>query len=206
MTALPLLLPLVDVDRPRDLALSQWFTQPDVAAAVVRWAGIREGDIVLEPAAGTGALVRAAVAVGAEVEAWEIDRRYEADLKAAGATVVQIENFLRAMPAEPGFFDYVLANTPYEDGRDVAFALHGLQFAPAYIGIFRSAIVHGDERYETLWRWVDITRGKWLKKRPSFGSTANSNTARSDFVALELVARKRPRKVDEDMVLSFGWL
>jgi predicted RNA methylase len=200
-------LSLADVDRPRDFALSQWFTHPDVAAAIVRWAGIGEGDIVLEPAAGTGALVRAATNAGAEVEAWEIDPRYEADLHAAGAVVVQIENFLRAMPAQPGFFDYVLANTPYEDGRDVDFVLHGLKFAPTYIGIFRSALVHGEERYESLWRWVDIVRGKWLVKRPSFGvGASNSNTARSDFCALELRARKRARKLDEDMNLRFGWL
>lgn len=196
----------------RDLSLSQWFTPPDVAAAVARFARIRPGDRVLEPAAGEGALVRAAVELGAVVEAWDCDRRCVPSLKAAGASDIVVGDFMRAMPpmrprdGGGSGWDLALANTPYEDGQDVAFVLHGFRFVPRYVGIFRSAIVHGDERYERLWRWTDITRGKWLRKRPRFGRGKVADTARSDFVVLELVARARARKLDEDMHLVMGWL
>lgn len=72
-----------DPDRrtDRDLLLSQWWTPADLAEYLVKWAGITLGDHVLEPAAGTGAIVAALLAAGASVEAHEIDGHWIPQLK-----------------------------------------------------------------------------------------------------------------------------
>jgi predicted RNA methylase len=203
----------------RNHDLSQWFTPRDLAKRVVEWAieprvSARDYDghgralRVLEPSAGNGALVRPLVAAGAFVTAIEVDERYLVELRTIAQPLdlwVRRWDFLHVKPEDIGSNDLCVMNPPYEDGLDVAFVLHALKFAPRVVGVFRSAIVHGDERYETLWRWVDITRGKWLRKRPQFGTGPKADGARSDFCVLDLVARERPRKVDEDMNLSFGW-
>lgn len=206
-----LVLPGVDAP-PRDHDLSQWFTPPELAQRVVAWAGVDRVENeyaprVLEPSAGNGALVRPLVDAGAWVTAVELDPRYVGVLakllnKCEEHAVLCPKNFLEF---EPLPYDLCVMNCPYEDGLDVAFIRHALAFAPRVVGIFRSAIVHGEERYDTLWRRVDIVRGKWLRWRPQFGKGEKSDGARSDFCVLELRERERSRELDEDMNLRFGW-
>lgn len=174
----------------RDVSLSQWFTPPELAARVVEWAGIADpnrrpyerGYRVLEPSAGNGALVRPLVAAGAQVVAVELDTRYYEELRSTGAATWIGEDFLQFDLGGWPQFDLCVMNPPYEDGKDVAFILHALKFAPRVVGVFRSQILHGVERKAKLWRDVRPTRIAYCSGRPFKG-------AETDYVVLELVKR-----------------
>jgi predicted RNA methylase len=186
----------------RNLALSQWFTPPELAQRVVEWAGIRPvqqpvpGIIppsygvttrrprVLEPSAGNCPLVRPLVPAVAEVTAIELDPRYTHDLAQSGATHWTGPSFLGYELGDWPQFDLCVMNPPYEGGLDVAFVLHALEFAPRVVGIFRSALLHGATRKRELWSRVRPTRIAFLADRPKFGE---GNGARSDFIVTELV-------------------
>lgn len=171
----------------RDLGKSQWFTPPELAAKVVEWA---DPDYclhghkmrVLEPSAGNGALVRPLVAAGAYVMACEIDGRYAPELEALPIDRVW-GDFLSFEVFELNTFDLCVMNPPYESGQDVQFIMHALKFAPRVVGIFRSALLHGQERKAKLWSQVRPTRIAFLAERPKFGEGGG---ARSDFIVCEL--------------------
>lgn len=174
----------------RDLGKSQWFTPPELAAKVVEWAhpdyclhGHKMR--VLEPSAGNGALVRPLLAAGAEVAAVEMDARYQLELETflRGPHRPLIWNFLECTTGGLGSFDLCVMNPPYENGLDVQFILHALKFAPRVVGIFRSALLHGQERKAKLWSQVRPTRIAFLAERPKFGEGGG---ARSDFIVCEL--------------------
>lgn len=178
----------------RDLSLSQWLTPPELAQKVVEWAMPDRATLgtpdwkraypyrVLEPSAGNGALVRPLVAAGAEVTAIELDERYVAELKALGAHTF-LGNFLALHPPSPGEgFDLVLQNPPYENGLDVAFILHALEFAPRVVGIFTDRILFGVERKKSLWSKVRPMRVAFCSQRPFKG-------AQTDYVVLDLMKR-----------------
>lgn len=183
----------------RDVGLSQWFTPSDLAKRVVEWAFEgrameRLSACVLEPSAGNGALVRPLVAAGAHVMAVELDPRYFKDLsRALGLgvrehTMLCPADFLECKPGS-ALFDLCVMNPPYEDGKDVAFILHALKFAPRVVGIFRSALLHGSTRKRELWAHVRPTRIAFLADRPKFGE---GNGARSDFIVADLVRILEP--------------
>ena len=189
----------------RNVSLSQYFTPPDLAAKVVEWAceyrgGYRKANgepmRVLEPSAGNGALVRPLVAAGAHVEAVELDVRYMSDIaKALGHGKREHRmhvpcNFLE-LPAytlhSGTHFDLCVMNPPYEDGKDVAFILHALEFAPRVVGIFQAGIEYGVDRYDDLWSVVRPTRilklkRRWFKSQDGKGGLTN-------YVVLELMRR-----------------
>lgn len=196
----------------RDLSKSQWYTPPWLAERVWKWwldkhSPLGDGLRVIEPSAGIGSFVRPALHSGrcARIHAIELDPRNVALLRMfkdpRGVLVVDERDFLAGGPI--GEYNVALMNPPYEDGQDVEHILRALAWAPYAVGVFRSAMVHGAERYEQLWRHVDIIEGRWLKNRPSFGTT--NDGAKSDFVVLEMCRRERLREVDEVMQLKMGW-
>lgn len=115
----------VAVDRKK--TLEQFFTPAALADRMVRLAGVRTGQHVLEPSAGGGALVRAAIAAGAIVTAIEIDDALCADRAAEGphgGVFVFNADFLAWSPASPQPIDVVLMNPPFSGGKDVAHVRH----------------------------------------------------------------------------------
>lgn len=191
----------------RDLALSQYFTPPELAQKVVEWAGVhadcRCGDPdcalprrpmrVLEPSAGNGALVRPLVAAGADVRAVELDERYCSELAELmwgrrGCTLACPTNFLEMQP--DAACDLCVMNCPYEDGKDVAFILHALKFAPRVVGIFQAGIEYGVDRYDDLWAHVRPTRLLKLKRR--WFKSADGKGGLTNYVVIELVKRESP--------------
>lgn len=113
------------VDRKK--TLEQFFTPPELAERLVRLAGVRVGQHVLEPSAGAGNLVRPAVAAGALVTAIEIDPHLAAGLTAEGphgAVFVFNGSFLSWEPAPLPPIDVVLMNPPFSGGKDVAHVRH----------------------------------------------------------------------------------
>jgi predicted RNA methylase len=209
----------------RNPAKSQWYTEPKLSQRVWNfWAnnyldedttGVR----VLEPAAGQGALLKPVFNDPrvSHITAIDIDRgncdvlealaRRESLRHARIGTVrvVQVHCMDFMQYSAPHPFDLALQNPPYEDGQDVQFVLHALRWAPVVLGIFRSALLHGQERFENFWRWVDPVRGSWLVERPQFGKGEKSDGPLSDFVVLLLCKRSTPRERGQSFDVQMEW-
>lgn len=105
--------------------LEQFFTPEALAERMASLAGIGPGMHVLEPSAGDGRLVRAALAAGAAfISAVEIDPKLAEVLgqfmwgQHAGG--VFCDNFLSWWPPSPIPIDVVLMNPPFSANQDIA--------------------------------------------------------------------------------------
>ena len=117
----------------------QLFPTPDaVAALLVSKAAPQIGARVLEPSAGTGALLRALPGVlpfpgnrqtACRVVAVEINQRLVDSLRADGlAQTVVCADFLQQSPEQLGRFDVIVMNPPFERGADIEHIMHARQF------------------------------------------------------------------------------
>lgn len=109
---------------------------------------------------------------------------------------------------DPGRFDLVVMNPPYENNQDVEHIDHALNHAPLAIVLVRSAIVHGQGRFRNFWRHVDIRRRANLVERPEFSVPVDGKVppgAKSDFVVLDLERRQRARRQGEVSTQSEEW-
>lgn len=93
-----------------------------LADAIVRDAGVRPSDLVVDVGAGSGMLTAALLRVGARVLAIEPDRRLAARLRRAcpGAVVVEAEASAGHWPGEPF---RVVANLPFAHATEICRAL-----------------------------------------------------------------------------------
>lgn len=102
-------------------------TPPDLAARMVELADVRPGHRVLEPSAGTGAILDALNGHAKEcahVVAVEINPTLGGRLDDTGRAVV-IGDFLKCDPETLwGAFDRVLMNPPFENGADIRHIRH----------------------------------------------------------------------------------
>lgn len=112
--------------------LEQFYTPPELGARMARLALIEEGDLVLEPSAGSGRLVEAAFACNAYVVAVEIDWNVAQrlpDLDPVGALTVYAADFMTwTPPAGTDPIDCVLMNPPFSANQDIKHVLRALDF------------------------------------------------------------------------------
>lgn len=106
-------------------------TPCDVAARMVEALGLFDGCSVLEPSAGTGALIDSLLLAGAEaysIHALDVNRglcyRLRERLPALG--MVTCADFGVSDLGYMGQFDRVIMNPPFEKGADVAHIRHAL--------------------------------------------------------------------------------
>lgn len=180
--------------------LSQWYTEPRLAERVWRWANrFDQPRIVLEPAAGHGALVRPILAQPfgcTDVLMVDIDPRCA---EACGELALRAQragkrweavclDFLEWRPGKlaHGLFDLALMNPPYEEGRAEEFVLRALSYAERVVGIFKASIQHGIGRYRMLWSRARVTREVKLATRPTFGRGEAADSGKTDYVVLEI--------------------
>jgi len=101
-------------------------TPPAIAAQMCAWA-VRKGDRVLEPSAGHGRIVRAALAEGARrVDCIEFDAARCSELISIKAGDVLCEDFLK-VPPDPTY-DAVVMNPPFSRSADAIHILHAIKF------------------------------------------------------------------------------
>jgi predicted RNA methylase len=108
-------------------------TPAQVAAQMCQWADLTAGDTLLEPSAGTGNLIRAAVESGifrADIVAVEIDSK-KADKLNAGEVLCRDFLSIQGFDNQPDGFDKVLMNPPFTGGADIRHVEHALKFLRA---------------------------------------------------------------------------
>ena len=182
-----------------DISKSQWYTPVKIAERMVDWALKNKRSIkkILEPCAGQGALVQPMLKYKVNVYAVEIDpRNVEVLPKHNRNLTVILGDFLnQKLPRT----DICIMNPPYEGGNDAKFIMKSFESASIVIALLRGVVFHGVDRWETLWKHVDIIREVRFIERPFKG-------ALQDFTIVELVERDFPRKRGEaSPVPSIEW-
>lgn len=102
-------------------------TPAHLAARMVELAELGPDGRLLEPSAGTGAILDAARGTGAEIMAFEINPKLCEALRAKGYHAVQAD-FLERRPEEFGLFDVILMNPPFKNGEDIKHIRHAMTF------------------------------------------------------------------------------
>jgi len=170
--------------------LGQFHTPVKLAQKMVAWAGVRNGDAVLEPSAGGGNIVRELQKVGARVTAVEIDLPWAQVLRSEFPTVSVHEcDFLRM-----GVFDHdaALMNPPLSGGVGPSHVAHALSMVPLVVSVLRLSDLVGDEHCRVLWDPYELTRLALLRHRPLF----TGDGGKTDFCVVEVGHRDtgRPRQ------------
>jgi protein-L-isoaspartate O-methyltransferase len=110
-------------------AVPQLFPTPAaLAARMVEVAGIGPTDRVLEPSAGTGAILKALPA-SADKVAVEINSGLVAGLTRVGVSGLRIhEGDFLDCNGDLGTFDRIVMNPPFKDGADIDHIMHAVKF------------------------------------------------------------------------------
>lgn len=162
-------------DKRREL--DQFFTPWPLAADVVARALVAPGMRVLEPSAGRGALVLAALRAGAgAVVYYEIDEATQLQCTRAVEVAIRAEarswpggrcspcpvlgDFLLAQPSTYGAgFDRVIMNPPFSGYRELAHVMHAWRFVARggrLVAIMSAGVAYRtDRRYATFRRYVE---------------------------------------------------
>lgn len=185
--------------------LCQYLTPPRVAQAFLAWAGVQDTDIVLDPAAGEGALIPrrpGVLAIEKDPELLDELRYWRPDAQVVQADFLTLEPFLRA--------NVVILNPPYADDGEGKFIRRALLWAPRCCALVRTLALHGKARYELCWRYVRPTRIAILTHRPRFlgpGGAATPHTPEADYMVIECVMRPKPTDLKENLVLpTLQWV
>lgn len=137
--------------KPSDMG---WFPTPaEIAARVANIADIADGMLLLEPSAGEGALVAAAMSRGAVVRCCELDADRAATLRQRHGVLCDCGDFLQVAP-EP-FYDRVLMNPPFAKRADIHHVNHALKFLKPggkLVSIMSGGIAFREDRLTTDFR------------------------------------------------------
>lgn len=198
------------MEKTREELLSQFFTNPELAARMVEWAELPRGARVLEPSAGSGALVRV-MPQNVHVTAFELDEvlRFElARVEHPSLQIVCPQNFLEYTGDRQEPFEVAVMNPPYENGADGLHVSHALRVARRVVCLVRANFLYGRARYQQVFRWSEVTRRVILSSRPPFwGPADKGHGARHEYQILELVRRETERtKATVDHVDEEFWV
>lgn len=157
----------------RVVAAPQLFPTPaDLARDLVERADIRDGMSVLEPSAGTGAIVTSMVRRGYSVMAVELNQWLADRLRDQfdGAATVICADFLELRDMGP--FDRVVMNPPFANGSDVKHIRHALTtLKPG--GRLVALCANGPRQQEQLkplaTEWIELPAGSFAEE----GSNVN---------------------------------
>jgi len=189
-------------------SLDQWLTPPGVGEAFLAWTGVKDDDVVLEPAAGEGALVPDRPGV----LCFEVDPERADELRywKPSATVV-VADFMTTPPPAEHIADICIQNPPYSADGEGVFLRQGLLWAPRCCGLLRAGSLQGGGRFEKCWRYVRPTRIASLIYRPHFQGVYGSRTKHTpqyDYIAVECVLREEPLnglELSADKI-EFSWV
>lgn len=142
----------------------QLFPTPrDLAGRMAELAELSEGMRVLEPSAGTGALlaaVREAIGESVTVTAIEIDARLCDTLRVKHEGAEIINRDFRQCGEELGQFDRILMNPPFVDAQDISHILHAKKYLKPG-GVLVAICANGPRQNEVLRPMIEQNRGLW---------------------------------------------
>lgn len=181
--------------------LSQWLTDPRLAAELVGLAGPLLDDAsrrgfrlrALEPSAGRGNLVRALLdrCPSATVDAVDVDARWLPDLEALGPNVrPDIVDYL-ARPAPRERYHVAPCNVPFDGGEEGPHVAKLLDECERVMALLPVRSLHGRKRYDRIWYRFDPARADrdwWIRQRvnlvtrPKFSKTGGTD----EIVLLDL--------------------
>ncbi len=187
-------MPLVasDISEEERESWCQWFTAPKVAFAFQEWSRIDEAELIIDPAAGEGALTpdhEGVVAV-------EIDPDLIEELRYWRPHVRQIicADFLE-LEVPQLRADLAILNPPYANGGEGLFIYRSLLWAHRACALIRTVALNGKDRFRDCWRYVQPIRISVLTHRPRFqgpGCSATKYNPMADYMAVECVLRPEP--------------
>lgn len=182
-------------------SVGAWWTPPEYALEVARWAQITPGMRVLDLGAGIGSLTRAALACGATVTALEVDGSLEGRLRervGERAHVVIGDAFNPDLAL--GSFDLVLTNPKWEQDFEVRFLMRALELAPRVVGIISLDGLVSSGRDERGWKHMRITRELLAPARLSFSMDGSSGQEWP--IAVDVMRRASPRSLGTTDVIE----
>jgi predicted RNA methylase len=157
---------------------------------------------VLEPSAGTGALILPCPEEW-QITACEVDPTLARRLEHAFApplTQVLCVDFLRH-DFGAQHFDIGLSNPPFEGGQDLAFTLKLFALCDVVIQLVREPFMHRTGIYEAFWSRPDVQltwRGDCVP-RPRFGGKYNPQ---DEYVAFEIVHGLQGAQIDFTRIVN----
>lgn len=157
-----------------DFELSQHHTPASLATRMAgRVPALFMGRRVLEPSAGGGALVDAALAAGAaEVVAVEFDDRWVRFLRRKYARESRVRvvrgDFVRLARELRGHIDASISNVPYDDGADTEHLAALVDVDCDHCSLLNASALSGVKRFERVWSRVMILGEAKLVRRPKF--------------------------------------
>lgn len=181
--------------------MSQWDTPPELATALCDLVAVRDA-VVLEPSAGCGNIVTAALAAGAaHVIAVELDPArcdvLRARFPAASVTVIE-RSFLDLRPADLDTdVDVIVGNPPYDNGADTEHVARMLPFNVDMGLLLRTVFLHGKERRERIWSRCSLRALEPVSGRVKFGAKPGKIDVSLFFIS------PQPPPVHQDVVTRF---
>ncbi len=145
-------------------------TPQEIAKKVIQYAGIEAGQTVLEPSAGTGALVREIVeSVDTEIVGYEINRDLCSHLSRTFPSYrlqARCADFLEVTDGI-GQFPRVVMNPPFKNGEDIKHIKHAMRFlAPG--GRLVAICANGPRQQEQLMsiatHWEALPAGSFAEQ------------------------------------------
>lgn len=172
------------VEVPRDEF--QFFeSTPSVVARLLHHADIKPGMSVLEPQVGRGAIAFACAALGAKVDAIELEEgNYRAVLNDPRLNSVLQGDFLATTPVP--VYDRVVGNPPFRAQADIKHTLHALGFlAPRgkLITVLSAGASFRTDKRATAFRELVAARGGLIEPLPE-NSFKASGTAVNTVIAV----------------------
>lgn len=178
---------------PHQEHLSQWFTPPDLAARLVEWCGGIKPKTILEPSAGSGALIDAWLEsrplAPFTLNAVEWDPAWVEHMRTRYAnehrvTVREGDYMATPIDRREALTDLALLNPPYENGLATAFLRRCMDNCERVAGIFQTSILQGVGNHEAIW---SDREWSWnvalLVRRPKFSGA--DGTAQRDFCCIK---------------------
>jgi hypothetical protein len=196
--------------------LDQYFTPPWLAEKMVRW-GIEtwrsnasdqtyRAPVILEPCAGHGAIVRAALDSGAIVIAYENDQNHANFIRkrfvdGLVSRRLEVHGYDYLSDQTPTMMpDLCIVNPPYS--ADVTFMARIMGQVPIAIALLRTVFLNGVARWNSIWSGYHLARIAHLKRRPSFGGP---HTPKVDFSVFDIRHRPSGMTSDHPHIIQMSW-
>lgn len=152
-----------EIDGLRFKKIAGYFATPrTIVNQMIERARLKGGDHVLEPSAGSGAIADELVAMGCQVNCFEVNSQLCAILKTKGHNVAQFD-----CTEHTGMtYDAVLMNPPFENGQDVEHVRHCFELVKSggvLVAIMGAgASFRNDGKYKGFRDWLDDLGGEMV--------------------------------------------